>query len=456
MSPLGVVDLDLSITPDVICLRAFDVAKPLTRMLPGQFLNELGLMIPDLGVDPEGFHDIVIEDLSDTPAWQSRRLLPGDVTSFRRLWSKILLRTMRKHLVEMEQLRRDCCDQPGWEFRHSHPGRCSLCQEYVATALDRHMMNVHLELGQLWRCPVEWCTVWKGSLCDCLGHLHEKHGGSQYVDMNNLEKCFPRRLCSETFGWRPFVRMCLVWRWTPRLFHDFGCRLVHKCQVYHDLFPQTALRGRVMNKLLALVARVMVIAHLTQLHKSITILASESVAEAVPEECFPPVPLPRALVLSRRVSFASVVTILGTAPESSADREPTSICPPALLDPVPVDLPDIQIHEPVYTLFPEEDPMDASTVVSKPDFLSLPARRVSIASSGPGALFSPNDCLRLGTVFGLHSAVWKVCCYVASSPVFRVDWHVRVFWRWPRGCGSILCRGNRLLMRPANFTGTFP
>ena len=38
---LGMVDLDLSITPDAFGLRAFDVAKPLTRMLPGQFANEL-------------------------------------------------------------------------------------------------------------------------------------------------------------------------------------------------------------------------------------------------------------------------------------------------------------------------------------------------------------------------------------------------------------------------------
>ena len=84
-----------------------------------------------------------------------------------------------------------------------------VCQEQVATALDRHMMNVHLELEQLWRCPVEWCTVWKGSLSDCLSHLHEKHGGSQYVAMNNL---------------------------------------VHTYWVYCDPFPHLALRGRVMNK----------------------------------------------------------------------------------------------------------------------------------------------------------------------------------------------------------------
>ena len=60
LSSLGVVDLDISITPDVFGLRAFDVTKPLTRMLPGQFPNELRLMIPDLGIAPEGFQDILI------------------------------------------------------------------------------------------------------------------------------------------------------------------------------------------------------------------------------------------------------------------------------------------------------------------------------------------------------------------------------------------------------------
>ena len=35
LSSLGMVDLDLSITPDVFGLWAFDVAKPLMCMLPG-------------------------------------------------------------------------------------------------------------------------------------------------------------------------------------------------------------------------------------------------------------------------------------------------------------------------------------------------------------------------------------------------------------------------------------
>ena len=95
---LGVVDLDLSISPDAFGLRAFDVSKPLTRMLPGPFPNQLRLLMPDLGIARAGFHDVVIENLADTPTWRSRHLHPGDVTSLRRRWPKAVFRTMRKRL----------------------------------------------------------------------------------------------------------------------------------------------------------------------------------------------------------------------------------------------------------------------------------------------------------------------------------------------------------------------
>ena len=43
-----------------------------------------------------------------------------------------------------------------------------------------------------------------------------------------------------------------------------------------------------------------------------------------------------------------------------------------LPDPVPVDLPDIQIHYPVYPCIPEEDHMDLSTEVSDTHVPVLP------------------------------------------------------------------------------------
>ena len=87
LSSLGVVDLDLAIVPDVFGLRDFDSAKPITQMLPGQFPNKLRVLIPGLGIAPDGFHDIVIFYLSATPAWRSSRLIPGDVTSLRWRWN---------------------------------------------------------------------------------------------------------------------------------------------------------------------------------------------------------------------------------------------------------------------------------------------------------------------------------------------------------------------------------
>ena len=63
LSSLGVLDLDLSITPDVFGIRAFDGAKPLTCMLMGQSPNELRLLVPEMDIAPPVFHDILIEDL---------------------------------------------------------------------------------------------------------------------------------------------------------------------------------------------------------------------------------------------------------------------------------------------------------------------------------------------------------------------------------------------------------
>ena len=61
---LGVVDLDLTVCPDVFGLRAFDEKMPITRMLPGSSPCDLKLLIPDAMIGQDGFHDVVIENLN--------------------------------------------------------------------------------------------------------------------------------------------------------------------------------------------------------------------------------------------------------------------------------------------------------------------------------------------------------------------------------------------------------
>ena len=81
MYSLGVMELDLSISPDVFGLRAFDNEKPVTRMLPGSSPCELRLMIPDDKLGKDGFHDVIIENLSGTPTWRSSHVSPAEVTT---------------------------------------------------------------------------------------------------------------------------------------------------------------------------------------------------------------------------------------------------------------------------------------------------------------------------------------------------------------------------------------
>ena len=181
MSSLGVMDLDLSLSPDAFGLRAFDHGKPLTRMLPGSNPCELRLMLTDSMLGTNGFHDVhIIDNLAASPSWRSGHIVPADVTALGRRWPKAVFKTMSGRAPEVERLRRGARNRSDQAFRLNAPGFCPVCDVWIDSALDVHMLQFHLELAQLWRCPVEWCAVWKGSVRACLEHLTEKHGARPF------------------------------------------------------------------------------------------------------------------------------------------------------------------------------------------------------------------------------------------------------------------------------------
>ena len=157
-------------------------------MLPGSSPCELRLMLPDdkLGID--GFHDVLIENLSPTPTWRSSHLAPADMTSLHRRWPKAAFNTLQSRASDVERLRRDAPKRADKAFRYGGPGLCGVCDTRIYSALDAHMIAYHLELGQLWRWPVTWCAVWKRSGRACLEHLAEKHGGSTLEIMTKVAK----------------------------------------------------------------------------------------------------------------------------------------------------------------------------------------------------------------------------------------------------------------------------
>ena len=126
-------DLDLSISPDVFGLRAFETDSPIARMLPGSTPCELRLMLPDtkLGID----------NLTASPPWRSSHISQGDVAALRRLWPKDVFRALYRRATDVERLHRDARKRSDWAFRYSGPGYCSICDESV------HMIAFHLELA---------------------------------------------------------------------------------------------------------------------------------------------------------------------------------------------------------------------------------------------------------------------------------------------------------------------
>ena len=279
--------------------------------------------------------------------WLRRRLSgrlifrKADITALRRRWPKAVFKTLSRWSPDVERLRRDARKRLDRAFRHSAPGFCVVCDERVDSTLDAHMIAFHLELAQLWRCPVEWCAVWKGSVRACLEHLTEKHGGSTFFALKNVAKFFLP--CTVTRSvWlnalRPDVSGVAV---DALLFHEAGRRLVHRYRVYKHPFPHPALRNGVIPRLLSCVSQAMAIAQLT--HLRISIPASGAPPGQVPADCFPGGAPHVQQPNQRRVLFADEVTMLGNAELSVCSPKPES--PPLILPVVEEEISEAPVGE---------------------------------------------------------------------------------------------------------------
>ena len=61
------------------------------------------------------------------------------------------------------------------EFSQLRPMQCKYCGKVIWVNMYRHVARLHLDLVQLCRCLIAWCTMWRGSPQDCLEHLRNGH-----------------------------------------------------------------------------------------------------------------------------------------------------------------------------------------------------------------------------------------------------------------------------------------
>ena len=122
------------------------------------------------------------------------------------------------------------------QYRKKQPAQCDFCSRTIRCDMFRHVARCHLKLAQLWRCPVAWCTVWKGALQDFTDHVRYAHRVPEAVIHVKLEKIIP--------PWT-VTREVYTGSLTPRhsrisndilLFSYFGLSLSHHYRVPHVTF----------------------------------------------------------------------------------------------------------------------------------------------------------------------------------------------------------------------------
>ena len=85
-------------------------------------------------------------------------------------------------------------------FRNSRPADCSYCGKWIKCDMYRHVSTFHLDLGQLWRSPVSWCTVWKGTPHDCMDNVRGAHDVPSDIKSTSLDRFFRHGLSGARFG----------------------------------------------------------------------------------------------------------------------------------------------------------------------------------------------------------------------------------------------------------------
>ena len=152
----------------------------------------------------------------------------------------------------MRWRQREMCKVAKVQYRKKQPAPCEFCGTLIRCDMYRHVARCHLYLAQLWRSPVSWCTIWKGTPQDLMDHVCGAHNVPGEVQNVSLETLFPpwtvtRQVYTDSLRSRHSGISNDV-----LLFSDIGLSLVHHYQVHKRGLPHVAFRRNYMLQLCAL------------------------------------------------------------------------------------------------------------------------------------------------------------------------------------------------------------
>ena len=144
-------------------LQALRPSAAVCKVMTVPNSNCVRIVTPDEHVDT-GFHDILVYDMGQEE-WPQVPL--SEIGCLRLDWPKDLFAFVGRYQLELEQMRKACRDR----FGPAASGTCPMCDKFIQVNLGKHVALYHLDLAQLWRCPVDWCPVWEGTSHDCVDHM---------------------------------------------------------------------------------------------------------------------------------------------------------------------------------------------------------------------------------------------------------------------------------------------
>ena len=226
---------------DVMGLQALRPSAAVCKVMTIPNSKCVRIVTPDEHVST-GFHEILVHDMGQEE-WPQVTL--SDIGCLRLDWPKDLFTFVGRYQLELEQMRKACRDR----FGPAASGTCPTCDKYIKVNLGKHVALYHLDLAQLWRCPVPWCPVWKGTSQDCVDHMRKAHNTPVTVKAGNLARWFPPWTVTRE-QWhsmsRPSVSGIAI---DTFLFSRIGMPLFHRYRVFDRLGAHPAFRGPYMTRL---------------------------------------------------------------------------------------------------------------------------------------------------------------------------------------------------------------
>ena len=149
-----------------------------------------------------GYHDVTVVDMEEE---REPMVVLSDMMRLRELWPVEVFDHMKWYQQDLELLRKSAKK----DYQQTRPMPCRFCGKVIRVDMYRHVARLHLDLVQLWRCPIAWCTTWKGSPQDCLEHVRSGHDAPWVSKTASIEKaalpCIQGRITTCGVPYRLYV-----------------------------------------------------------------------------------------------------------------------------------------------------------------------------------------------------------------------------------------------------------